>query len=113
MLIEKNRTGEFILSEANGTRSRTEGTMAQVTAAVEPGTVVGIVTATKQYAPYDNAATDGSETAKGILYAGVDSTAGVVPCVVIDCDAEVVEALLVGLDSSARTDLASIGIKLR
>lgn len=113
MLIEKNRTGEFILSEASGTRSRTEGVMAQSTGAVEPGTLVGIRTADGRYAPYSNTASDGSESAKGILYAGVDATAGAVPCVVLDCDAEVIESLLFGLDAAARADLAALGIKLR
>lgn len=38
---------------------------------IPSGTVIGIVTATKLAAPYDPAASDGSQTAYGITYADV------------------------------------------
>ena len=43
---EARRTGEFILSEANGTRSREEVTIAAAAGALDVGTLVGKITAT-------------------------------------------------------------------
>ena len=85
---EPARTGEFILSEANGARSRENITMAQGHA-LQPGTVLGIVSASGEYAPFNPTATDGTETAAGILYDEVDSTDGVVAAVAVVRDAEI------------------------
>lgn len=112
MLIEKIRAGEFILSEANGTRSRTEGTLAQHAAGIVPaGSLLGIVSG--KYVPYSNAASDGSATTAAVLYAPTDATGGDAPCVVIDCDAELIASMLTGLDDAAKADLKALGIKLR
>jgi len=42
---------------------------------LETGTVLGKVTASGKYAPYDPAASDGREAVAGIIYDGVDATA--------------------------------------
>ena len=44
-------------------------TLAATAKALPAGQVLGIVTASGQYAPYDDAATDGTEVAVAILYA--------------------------------------------
>lgn len=68
------------------------------------GTILGIVTATKLYVPYDNTETDGSEVAKVILAETVLASTVPVPA------AAYIKGIfykdrLVGLDASAMTDL--------
>lgn len=68
-LTEGRYPGEFLLSEAPGTLSRDAGTVdVPANTTLEPGTVLGRLSATGHYAPYDDANTDGTETAAGILY---------------------------------------------
>jgi hypothetical protein len=66
-----------------------------------------------EWAPYDDAATDGTEHAAGILYGSVDTTAGSVEAVAVVRDAEVAEADLTGVDAAAKEDLAGRGIIAR
>lgn len=104
--------GEFILSEANGDRSREEITVVsgQDLAA---GTVVGIITASGKYSAYDNGNADGTETAAGVLYAAVDASAADTAGVVIVRDAEVDSSMLTGSDANGVTDLAALGVIVR
>lgn len=70
-LTEGKRTADFLVSEANGYRSRESGVIdTGVTGTIAPGTVVGIVTATGHYATYNPGNADGSETVAGVLYEG-------------------------------------------
>lgn len=110
---EARRTGEFILSEANGTRSREEVTIAAAAGALEVGTLVGKVTATGKYVAYSNAASDGSEVAAGILYAAVPDLTVDQKGVIIARDAEVAAARLTGSDTAGLADLKAIGIIAR
>lgn len=71
MIQEGRRTAEYIASEANGFRSRETGTVDATGGALEPGTVLGKITATDTLVALDPAAADGSQTAVGILYEGV------------------------------------------
>jgi len=91
---EPARTGEFLLSEAEGTRSRERVTVAQGHT-LQPGTVLGVIAATGEYAPFDPTATDGTETAAGVLYDAVDSTGGIVTAVALVRDAEIKDANLI------------------
>lgn len=113
-LTEGMHTGEFLLSEANGTRSREQGILDTTGATLAAGTVIGKITATGKLAAYDNAAvTAGLGTAIGILYAnGADATPAS-QVTYIARDAEVRSGALTGLDSAARTDLAALGIIIR
>lgn len=110
---EALRTGEFIISEASGTRSREEVTVVSGEGALPAGQVLGVVTASGKYAAYDNAASDGTQTAAAVLYAAVDATDADVPAVVIARDAEVAEAHLTGIDANGITDLAAVGVIVR
>lgn len=67
-LTEGRYAGEFLISEGPGTISR-EAANVDVPASttLEPGHVLGVVTATGHYAPYDDANSDGTETAAAIL----------------------------------------------
>lgn len=65
------RAAAFIASEANGTRSRDPILIAQGTGTVQPGTVLGRITASGQYVPLNLSASDGSEVAAGVLFDAV------------------------------------------
>jgi len=109
-LTEGRHPGEFILSEANGNRSRDNGILASGNN-LEAGTVVSLYQG--KWGQYTN---EGNyATAHGILYASVDATSADQPCVVVVRDAEVIADCLTyesGL-STAETDLAAIGIIVR
>lgn len=110
---EGKHTGEFILSEGNGTISREEVTIAAAAAAMVAGTVVGKITASGKYAAYNNAAGDGTEVAAGILYTNVPDSAADQKAVIIARDAEVMEAELTGCDAAGKADLKALGIICR
>lgn len=81
-------TASYLVSEANGTRSREVVTVAKGHQ-LQPGAVLGAVEATGQFVPVDPTATDGSETAVAVLFAEVDSTDAERAAVVTARDAEV------------------------
>lgn len=110
---EAFHTGEYLISEANGTRSREEIVCASGHGVLPAGQVLGKVTASGKYAPYSNAANDGTEAAAGILYASVDTTSSDAAGVGHVRDCEVASALLTGLDANGTADLKAIGIIVR
>lgn len=121
---EGKHTGEFLISESPGHISRDQATVTVAAATtLEPGTVLGKLTATGKYVPYDNVGSDGSEAAAGVLY-GALTNDDVAPAdlqgVVINFGAEVRAADLVwasGLVDADKTaglaDLAAFGVKAR
>jgi hypothetical protein len=93
-LNEGMYTGEFILTESPGTISRENVTVTVAASTVlSPGQVLGKLTATGKYVPFDDTASDGSESAAGILYSELDNSASLSPAdfdgVVINAVAEV------------------------
>lgn len=112
-LVEGKHTGEFLLSEGNGSISREQVVISSTAGAMVPGTVVGVITATGEYAAYSNAASDGTQTAAGILYAAAPDLAVDQRAVVITRHAEVIEALLTGIDAAGKADLKALGIICR
>lgn len=112
-LTESLHAGEFIVSEANGTRSREEITIAAAAAALPVGQVLGKITASGLYTAYNNGAVDGTEVAAAILYDAAADSAANQKAVAIVRDAEVDESLLTGLDATGKTDLAALGIIFR
>ncbi|MBP7339418.1 head decoration protein [Niveispirillum sp.] len=64
---EPIRPGEHVISEANGSRSREEITVAAA-ADLGPATVLGKVTASGKYKRLAPAANDGTQTAAAVLY---------------------------------------------
>ncbi len=68
---------EFILAEAPGTISRETVTVTVAAATtLAPGMVLGKITATGKYVPYNNAAVDGSEVAAGVLHGELKNAGG-------------------------------------
>lgn len=66
--------GAFIKSEGNGDISRETIIVAATYGRLVAGTVLGKITASGKYRPYDNDNTDGSQTAAAILVYDVDAT---------------------------------------
>lgn len=106
-------TAEFLLSEANGQRSRAAITLAASSAALPPGQLLGFVSASGEFAPYAPGADDGSQTAIAVLYAGAPASAEAQPATAIVLDAEVAAASLTGFDEAARATLFARGIVVR
>ena len=85
----------FLLSEANNTRSREQIVLA--TAAgnnLKSGAVLGKITASGKYTVLAPTASDGSQTAAGILYWNADASAADQRTVAITNEAEVNDQLL-------------------
>ena len=105
-LTEGVYPAEFIISEAQGTRSRDTGTLASGNNLVASA-VLGIVTASGKYAEHDPGAVDGTEDAVAVLYADVDASAADADCVVVSRDAEVDGnqlAWITGISAGDKTD---------
>lgn len=119
-LNETKHAGGFILSEANGNRSRENVTIA-ASQTLQAGAVLGKVTSTGHYAVYNNDTNDGTETAAGILLNPVTTGSGETKAAaIIARDAEVLGEELVwgatqdGTDQAAGiADLQSLGIIVR
>jgi len=89
MLTEGKHTGEFIVSQANGARSR-DAVIVLSGETLVAGELVGIETASGKYVAYDPAGTiTGSDTVAGISYDNIDASAADVSAVIIARDAEV------------------------
>lgn len=109
---EANHTAEFLISEGNGQISR-EAITVKAGDALPSGQVLGIETATSQYAPYSNAANDGTEVAVGVLYASLPASANARAGVAVVRLAEVSAARLTGIDSAGTADLKARNIIVR
>jgi hypothetical protein len=121
VLMETRHPGEFILSEANGQRSREAITIASGAGIIAAGTVLGKVTATGKYRASAVGATDGSQTPAAISIYGADASASDVSVSAIVRDAEVNGACLTyhadrdqpAERNAANTALATLGVIVR
>lgn len=87
-IAEGRHAGEFIMSEANGQRSRENVTIVSGQD-IGAGAVLGKITASGKYTAINQGAGDGSQTAAGILIAACDASDGDVEAAIIARDAEV------------------------
>lgn len=108
MTIKKEsvHAGEFLLSEGAGNISR-ETINVAAGPALEPGQVLGLVTLTGEFAPYDPAAEDGSQAAVAILFGPLGESEVVRRGRAVVRLAEVSEVHLTGLDAEAEKDLTA------
>lgn len=118
-LSEGRHAGEFLVSEANGSRSRENVTVA-AGQNLKAGAVLGKLTAGGEFRAVQPGGADGSEAAAGILWDSVDATAAAKPGVAIVRDAEVNGAELewpAGITDPQKTtaigELAALGIIVR
>jgi hypothetical protein len=120
-LVEGRHTAEYLLSEAEGHRSRDNIKIASGSNVVKVGAVLGKITASGKFVPHAPAATDGSETAVAVNYAQVDATSAdvVAAAHVRDCEVRASELILnAATDTDAEkaavyASLASVGIIVR
>lgn len=82
-LTEGKHAGGFLVWEVLRDYTRETVTLASGAGKIEPGTVLGKITTGGKYTGLAPAATNGSQTVAGILWAGVDASAADVPGVVI------------------------------
>ncbi|MCK3846638.1 head decoration protein [Pseudomonas sp. W15Feb34] len=106
MKIESMHAGEFLLSEGAGNISR-EAINVAAGPALEPGQILGLVTASSEFAPYQPTAEDGTENAVAILYGPLGESDVARRGRAIVRLAEVSEAHLAGLDLAAEKALAA------
>ena len=108
MTIKKEpiHAGEFLLSEGAGNISR-ESINVAAGPALYPGQVLGLVTATSEFAPYAPEAEDGTQAAVAILFGPLGESDVVRRGRAVVRLAEVSEAHLIGLDADAEKDLAA------
>jgi len=114
----------FVLTEAIGKRSLDTITIASGEGVLEPGSVLGKVTASGRFALSPNAEVagkEGAETAAAILCYRTDATGADAKAVVVNADAEVKTPMLLfdaSVDDAAKTatkldQLRAVGIKAR
>lgn len=104
MKTESMHAGEFLLSEGAGNISR-EAINVAAGPALEPGQILGLVTASGEFAPYKATAEDGTENAVAILYGPLSESDVVRRGRAIVRLAEVSEAHLTDLDPAAEKAL--------
>lgn len=117
--VETGHAGGFIMSEANGHRSREEVTIDNG-ADLLAGAVLGKITASGKYVEFNPAASDGSQTAAAVLIADAKAASAEVQAAVMARDCEVNGNELVwdaGVDANEKAaaiaSLASVGIIVR
>ncbi|RKT98754.1 head decoration protein [Burkholderia sp. Nafp2/4-1b] len=109
--VQGSQTAEFLVSEGNGEISRERITVI-AGPALPAGQLLGVI-GTGEYAPYNNAADDGSEVAVAVLYAPLPASDAPRAATGIVRLAEVAAVRLTGLDATARTDLAERHVIVR
>lgn len=116
---EGARKAAFLVNEANGYRSRGEGTVTVPSGGLEAGTVLGVITSSGKYVRHAAGASDGSQNEAGILFGNLD-IAGDADGTIILRDAEVSQDELTyedGADAAqittSNTALAALGIIVR
>jgi len=121
VLIEARHPGEFLMTEANGQRSRETIIIASGAGIIAPGTVLGKVTASGKYIVSAVGASDGSQNPTAITIYGADATSADVAVAAIVRDAEVNGNCLVyhadrdlpAEKAAANVALAALGIIVR
>ncbi len=121
VLTETRHPGEFLMSEANGQRSRETITVASGAGVIAPGSVLGKITASGKYLVSAIGATDGSQTAAAVSLYGCDATSADQKIAAILRDAEVNGNILTyhadrdqaAERAAARADLAAVGVIVR
>jgi Bacteriophage lambda head decoration protein D len=120
-LTEGKHAGGFLVWEVLRDYTRDTVTIASGAGKLAPGTVLGRITTGGKFTSLASAATNGSQNAAGILWAGVDATDADAPGVVVLRGPAIVnrheiiwpEAATEAQITAATTALAALGIILR
>jgi hypothetical protein len=113
VLTEGKHNLEFVIYEEEADYSREVVTIAAAAPAMVPGTLVGKITASGKYTVYNDAATDGTQVAAGIVAYAVPDLAADRKAVIISRLAVVRTTDLTGADANGLADLKAIGIIAR
>ena len=121
VLVETRHPGEFILSEANGQRSRETITIAGGAGVIASGTVLGRVTASGKYVASAVGTSDGSQLPAAIAIYGADASSADATVSAIVRDAEVNGKCLTyhadrdqpAEKTAANVSLANLGVIVR
>lgn len=121
VLTEGKHAGGFLVWEVLRDYTRETVTITSGAGKLEPGTVLGKITTGGKYTGLAPAATNGSQNAAGLLWAGVDATAADAPGVIILRGPTLVnkhelvwpEGATAAQITAATTALVAIGIVLR
>jgi hypothetical protein len=121
ILTETNHAGGFLVWEVLRDYTRETVTIASGAGKLEPGTVLGKITTGGKFTKLTPAATNGSQNAAGILWAGLDASAADSPGVVVLRGPALVnrheiiwpEGASEAQISAATTALGALGIILR
>lgn len=118
IITEGAHAGEYIASEASGTRAREVITLTDTNGTA--GMVLGKLTTGGKYVQFDPAASDGSEDAAAVLFDNIDARTSDKAAVVTARDTEVKANRLTwpaGITApqkaAAIADLAALGIIVR
>lgn len=120
-LTEGKHAGGFLVWEVLREYTRETVTLASGAGKLEPGMVLGKITNGGKFTTLAPAATNGSQSAAGILWAGVDASTADAPSVVLLRGPAIVnrhdvvwpEGATEAQITAATTALASLGIVLR
>ncbi|MCL7465540.1 head decoration protein [Phaeovulum sp. NW3] len=120
-LTEGKHAGGFLVWEVLRDYTRETVTIASGAGKLEPGAVLGKITTGGKFTALAPAATNGSQTAAGILWAGIDASAADAPGVVLLRGPAIVnrheivwpEGATEVQITAATTALAALGIILR
>lgn len=115
LITEGRYASDWLKSESHISRfSREQIVVVTGSGRVQSGTVLGKVTATGKYKPVTVGATDGSQTAAGILLVTVDATSADAKGVLIAREAVVVaQGLLYGADVDTAPKRLAVQNQLR
>lgn len=107
-LTSTARPGEFIISEAEGKRSRDTVTIVSGQT-IKAGNVLGKITASGKYAKVTVAASDGSQNGVAVAIYDVDASSADAKVAAITRDAEVNSNLLTyGADVDTANEIAAV-----
>ena len=110
-LTETLKAGHYIVSEANGRRSRETVTLISGQN-LKAGTVLGKITASGKYTQHDKDALDGSEVALAVLFDDVDASGGDKTAVITARDSEVNAAELTWPAGYVANDITAATVAL-
>jgi hypothetical protein len=109
---DTKRTAEFLISEANGYRSREERTAALGGTALVAGTLLGRLSAGGNYVPYVAGAATGAEIVSGILFQSGVGTA-LQTIIVRDAEVNLAAITYTGVEATVTAGLNALGIAVR
>ena len=105
-LSKQPAPGNFVLREEEGI-ARDVVVLKATESKIPAGTLLGRITATGKYAPYNPDANDGTQTPTCILYAPYNGTNIDADVLVISRLSEVIEAQLFGIQPAHRDDVVA------